>query len=127
TERELLGRPLTELVIERRSWPDWHASALSGRERGVPLTFLGRDGRSVVLKGDLIRPPAARDDSLVGVFVDIGEERRLGEAVQRAARMEALGSLMSGIAHDFNNLLTVLVGNLYLVGEDLRGDEKIFL
>src|SRR6185369_9635207 len=45
---------------------------------------------------------------------------------QRAARMEALGSLTAGIAHDFNNLLTVLVGNLYLVGEDLRAQPKVF-
>jgi CheY-like chemotaxis protein len=40
--------------------------------------------------------------------------------------MEALGSLTAGIAHDFNNLLTVLVGNLYLVAEDLRAQPKIF-
>ncbi len=40
--------------------------------------------------------------------------------------MEALGSLTAGIAHDFNNLLTVLVGNLYLVGEELRTQPKMF-
>ncbi|HEX6993572.1 MAG TPA: ATP-binding protein [Gammaproteobacteria bacterium] len=125
-ERELLGRPITELVAERKSWAAWHASALAGRERGVRLAFQGRKGGKAVLEGDLFRPGHASDDSLYGVFVDVTEEMRLREAVQRGARMEALGSLTSGIAHDFNNLLTVLVGNLYLAAEDLRGDEKTF-
>jgi CheY-like chemotaxis protein len=40
--------------------------------------------------------------------------------------MEALGSLTAGVAHDFNNLLTVLVGNLYLLGEELREKPRVF-
>jgi len=40
--------------------------------------------------------------------------------------MEALGSLTAGVAHDFNNLLTVLVGNLYLVGEEVRERPRVF-
>jgi hypothetical protein len=40
--------------------------------------------------------------------------------------MEALGSLTAGVAHDFNNLLTVLVGNLYLIGEELRERPQVF-
>jgi len=125
-EHELLGRPMTELVAERKIWATWHASALAGGERGVRLAFRGRKGGNPVLEGDLFRPSHASDDSLFGLFVDVTEETRLREALQRGARMEALGSLTSGIAHDFNNLLTVLVGNLYLVAEDLRGDEQTF-
>ena len=40
--------------------------------------------------------------------------------------MEALGSLTAAIAHDFNNVLTVLVGNLYLIGEELRERPRVF-
>jgi hypothetical protein len=40
--------------------------------------------------------------------------------------MEALGSLTAGVAHDFNNLLTVLVGNLDLFGEEVRGHPRVF-
>jgi CheY-like chemotaxis protein len=40
--------------------------------------------------------------------------------------MDALASLTAGVAHDFNNLLTVLVGNLYLVGEELRERPLVF-
>ena len=61
-----------------------------------------------------------------GTFVEANADENLRAAVQQSARMEALGSLTAGIAHDFNNLLTVLVGNLYLLAEDLRGNPKLF-
>ena len=40
--------------------------------------------------------------------------------VQRAARLESLGTLAGGIAHDFNNLLTIMLGNATLAMSDDR-------
>jgi signal transduction histidine kinase/CheY-like chemotaxis protein len=86
----------------------------------------GGDGSTRLFRGD-IRPlghGAAR--RILGIFVDDEDRNALRVAVQHTARMEALGSLTAGIAHDFNNLLTVLVGNLYLLGEDLRDQPQVF-
>jgi nitrogen-specific signal transduction histidine kinase len=81
-----------------------------------------------MLRGDVRKAPlhAHVGDVICGVFVDCSDEEQLQAAVQQSARMEALGSLTAGIAHDFNNLLTVLVGNLYLVAEEVRDNPKLF-
>ena len=41
-------------------------------------------------------------------------EQRLKEDLERARRLEALGTLAGGVAHDFNNLLTSILGNAEL-------------
>jgi signal transduction histidine kinase/CheY-like chemotaxis protein len=113
-----------ELMIDSSQWSAWRDLDEGGRS--VEIELHASDGSTKALRGD-IRPRgegAAR--RLVGIFVDDEQERALRTAVQRGARMEALGSLTTGLAHDFNNLLTVLVGNLYLLGEDLRGQPQSF-
>ena len=72
-------------------------------------------------EGEMRRPLRA-----AGAVVDVTErkaqeiERRtLEERLQRAEKMEALGTLAGGIAHDLNNVLGVLVGYSELVLYDV--------
>src|SRR5690606_24930360 len=90
------------------------------------LRLTGANGRPVALRGDLRPAGEAESRRLVGVFVDVDDQEQVRTLLARGARMEALGSLTAGIAHDFNNLLTVLVGNLYLLAEEVRGDARLF-
>lgn len=50
-----------------------------------------------------------------GVLRDITEQEWLQEQLQKADRMQAIGTLAGGIAHDFNNLLMGVQGRTSLM------------
>jgi signal transduction histidine kinase/CheY-like chemotaxis protein len=122
-EADLVGRHVGDFIVEP---PDagWQRAAADGSTIGLHLR--GAAGESVAVRGDVRPIEHAASKIWCGVFVDVSQEQQLRGAVQQSARMEALGSLTAGVAHDFNNLLTVLVGNLYLVAEELRDRPKLF-
>lgn len=62
--------------------------------------------------------------SLVGVFRDITEERRIQETVRRSERMVSIGTMAAGIAHEINNPLSYVLGNLQLLQEDIGELER---
>jgi signal transduction histidine kinase/ActR/RegA family two-component response regulator len=69
---------------------------------------------------------ALPDGSFVKIYSDITErvnaeeERgRLREQFHASQKMQAIGTLAGGIAHDFNNILGSILGNCFLLLEDL--------
>jgi len=118
---DLAGCKLSDYLVQPDEWPSSSSSSA-----GVIVRMRSANGETVTLRGDIRRTRTGGAPATCGLFVDGGEALQLRAAVQHSARMEALGSLTAGIAHDFNNLLTVLVGNLYLVTEELRDRPKAF-
>lgn len=55
---------------------------------------------------------------VVGVIVDISEDKALAEALGRARSTEAMGRFAAGIAHNFNNMLAAVLARLDLVLRD---------
>jgi len=47
---------------------------------------------------------------LIGVILDITEQKSLQRQLLQAQKMEAVGALAGGMAHDFNNILTAVQG-----------------
>lgn len=123
----LTGCPMGELLVGHDVQRAWYRAQQDGMARGIELRLHASNGAERMLRGDVWTASTSDGESLLwGLFVDTSEEQQLRKAMQRGARLEALGSLTSGVAHDFNNLLTVLVGNLSLVAEELRSRPSAF-
>ncbi len=67
-----------------------------------------------------------KPNAVLGISRDLSERNRaekerteIGNRLQRAKKMESLGTMAGSIAHNFNNLLMVVLGNLELAKEDL--------
>jgi signal transduction histidine kinase len=118
------GERLADYLVDPNAWDAWRDAARHGRTIEVELR--GFDGATKLFRGDVHAMGEGADRRFVGILVDGADHRALRVAAQHSARMEALGSLTAGVAHDFNNLLTVLVGNLYLIGEELRERPRVF-
>jgi two-component system cell cycle sensor histidine kinase/response regulator CckA len=69
---------------------------------------------------------------LCGVTTEITERKRaeeerrsLQERLQRAEKMEALGTLAGGVAHDLNNVLGILIGYSELLLNDIPAESRL--
>jgi len=65
-------------------------------------------------------------NSIIGIYRDITEEKRLQEQLEHAVKMEAVGRLAGGMAHDFNNNLTPIVGICDLLLEEMNSEHPLY-
>ncbi len=93
-------------------------------EAEIPATDLDLDGgaRIVELMGRPVRADDGRSLGRIWITRDVTEERQLDARLQRAQRMETVGTLAGGIAHDFNNQLMAILGNLEILRRVLPDD-----
>jgi PAS domain S-box-containing protein len=121
---EVVGRDFSELSDA--------SSAFEAAERVLyevgswegELHQRNRAGQRVVVQASwtLLKDEHGRPKSVFSVNTNVTDRRQLELQVERAQRLESLGTLASGIAHDFNNILTAIRLN---VDEALEEAESI--
>ena len=72
-----------------------------------------------------LRDPDGRVTKWFGTCTDIDDQKRSGEAMREAQKLESIGLLAGGVAHDFNNLLTGILGNTSLVLDELPASSRL--
>lgn len=130
---ELLGYTREEL--EQRSFTSLYVNEPAHAPEGIDDIFekgcfrverklRRKDGKELDM---IINAVRLDENTSIGFFIDMTEQRKLEQQLQRAARMEAVGRLAGGVAHDLNNLLQVIGGHaelLRLQSDSVPGMEK---
>lgn len=123
TPEEAFGKQLDDLVAHHEHHAEASAitkQVLSGkRVEAFETIRYHKDGlpRHVIAAGTPIMI-SNRLTGVVVVYTDITTRVKAEEALRRAQKMEAIGTLAGGIAHDFNNLLTGIQGHASLMTVD---------
>ncbi len=93
----------------------------------IELAFFSGTGSSIAAL--VHASPIVADGASTGVRISITDltgRKRLEAELQKAYKMETIGTLGGGIAHDFNNILAAIMGALSLAkdarlpGDDIR-------
>ncbi len=128
-EEEIRGSNLSKLFFHQTEYSkmvEQLRQSLGNEETAaVETQWCRRDGqvRDIFLKFAAIDKNDVETD-LVFAAMDISDLRKMEQERLRIDKLESLGILAGGIAHDFNNILTIILGNIELVGLEIKKQDK---
>ena len=133
---EVIGKSFAEFL--HPDWADHFKKNFSkfksiGEILGVEFQLQKKDGDLiwVIFDGKIRRNHVGTFIQTHCVFTDITKQKQLNKKLeeqelilQKAHKMEAIGTLAGGIAHDFNNILSAIIGFSELAKDDIPADSN---
>src|SRR6059036_3152161 len=128
-QRQLLGRPLEDLVASarRQALSEAISATIAGHQvDNLDMQILRGDGRIGQFSMNLspMRDEQGNITSLVVVMTDVTDAASLQSKLMHAEKMAAVGQLVSGVAHEVNNPLTAILGFADLLMENTEVPES---
>ncbi|HLF58175.1 MAG TPA: PAS domain S-box protein [Alphaproteobacteria bacterium] len=127
---ELLSRSFPDITHPDDAGRDVEQAqrVLSGETPTYSLEkrYIRKDGSIIWVNRtiSMVRDSAGEPKYFIAVVQDITAAKKMESQLRQAQKMDAVGQLTGGIAHDFNNLLTVVLGNLELLRDNPRADDR---
>jgi PAS domain S-box-containing protein len=109
---------ITEKILPTTIKGGWQGELLNRKKNGQDFP--------IHLSTSIINDENGKPIALIGISVDITEQKRLQHELQKIHRLESIGTLAGGIAHDFNNILVGILGNISLSKIYAKPNEKLF-
>ena len=127
---ERLGKKM-DLFVPDENWPETSMmieKMLAGVSfSGVETRRYTKDGKTipVSISGSTYRDGDGNPIGSVNTLRDVSEHKELEAQLQRAQKMEAIGTLAGGVAHDLNNILSGLVSYPELLLMEVPQDSRL--
>jgi len=127
SQEEIMGKSPTEIGFYSEDDRSTFLRTLqtSGELQGLKMNFKAKDGSTLqgLMFSKIIQ--TAGQKLILTIFLDITEQQRLEDQLQRAKKMEAIGTLAGGVAHDLNNILSGIVSYPDLILMDLSEESPL--
>jgi len=127
---ECLGNKM-DFFVPDDAWPETKMMinrVVSGKSfSGIETRRYTREGDTipVTISGSIYRDSNSNPVGSVHTLRDVREQKKLESQLQRAQKMEAIGTLAGGVAHDLNNILSGLVSYPELLLMDIPQDSPL--